>query len=348
MDFRPISLCNISYKIIAKIIAERIKATLSKFLTKDQHDFLQGRNILDAVASTQEGNFAIHSKKRDAIILKIDLRKVYDCIDWGFIRCLLAKVGLRASMKNWIMACVEKVNYAIIINEIPSSFFLASRGLHQGCPLSPLLFILAMNSLSLHINKAVKENRCHLLKICKKISISHNLFVDDIIMFGILCRLAWLCFYEILNNFQRATRLQINSTKSVIYHNDICQDEVDWLSALFGIEAQPTSLGIKYLGFQLKANGYSKADWQWIPDRYYKRISVWEYRCLSLAGRVILAQYVLNQLAIYWAHLYFLPASIIQSMNKLATNFIWGEQAGKRKYHLSKLSNISLPKSKGG
>lgn len=251
-------------------------------------------------------------------------------------------------MTNWIMACVEKVNYVIIINGIPSSFFLASKGLFQGCPLSPLLFILVMNSLSLHINKAVKENKCHPLKICRNISISHNLFVDDIIMFGILCRLTWLCFYEILNNFQRAIGLQINSTKSVIYHNDICQDEVDWLSALFGLEAQPISLGIKYLGFQLKANGYSKADWQGILDRYYKRISVWEYRCLSLAGRVILAQSVLNQLVVYWAHLYFLPTSIIQSMNKLTTNFIWGRQAGKTKYHLSKMSYISLPKSRGG
>lgn len=89
-------------------------------------------------------------------------------------------------------------------------------------------------------------------------------------------------------------------------------------------------------------------DWQWITDRYYKRISVWEYRCLSLAGRVILAQSVLNQLAVYWSHLFFLPASIIQSMNKLTANFIWGGQAGKRKFHLSKLSNISLPKNMGG
>eukprot|EP00253_Pinus_taeda_P022450 PITA_22450 len=87
------------------------------------------------------------------------------------------------------MACVEKVNYAVIINGIPSSFFPASRSLRQGCPLSPLLFILAMNTLSLHINKAIKEYRCHPLKICRSISISRNLFVDDIIMFGILCRL---------------------------------------------------------------------------------------------------------------------------------------------------------------
>jgi len=309
-DYRPISLCNISYKIISKIIAERIKAILSKCLSKDQHAFLQGRNILDVVANTQEGIFAIHSKKGDAIILKIDLRKAYDCVDYGFIRCLLAKVGLRARMINWIMACVEKVNYVIIINGIPSPFFSAYRGLRRGCPLSPLLFILAMNSLSLHINKAVRENRCQPLKICRNLSISHNLFVDDIIMFGILCKFTWLCFYGILFNFQKATGLQRNSAKSVIYHNDIYQEEVEWLSALFGMEVQPISDGIKYLGFQLKANGYSKVDWQWISDRFYKRISVWEYRCLSLAGRVTLVQSMLNQLAVYWSHLFFFQRAL--------------------------------------
>jgi len=93
-DFRPISLCNITFKIITKIIAERIKATLANFLTKDQHAFLKGRNILDVVANTQENLFTMLSKKSKAAILKIDLQKAYGCLDWGFIRCLLAKIGL--------------------------------------------------------------------------------------------------------------------------------------------------------------------------------------------------------------------------------------------------------------
>lgn len=109
-----------------------------------------------------------------------------------------------------------------------------------------------------------------------------------------LHRITWLCFYDILKNFQKETGLQINCSKSIIYHSDINQNDVDWLSALFGIEVQPISRGINYLGFLLKANGYSKADWQWILERYYKKISVWEYMCLSLASRVILAQSVLN------------------------------------------------------
>jgi len=347
-EFRPICLCNISFKIISKIIAGRIKDTLSRFLSKDQHGFLKGRNILDVVANTQEGLFFMHINKSEAVILKIDLRKAYDCLEWGFMRFLLAKIGLNSNMIRWIMACMENVNYDVIINGMPSSYFLAARGLRQGCSLSPLLFILAMDALSLQMNKAVLEGCCHPLKICRDNFISHNLFVDDILIFGMLCKLTWTCLHDILVRFQKATGLHINESKSSFFHNDANMDLIDFLSSLFGIGARSIKDGMKYLGFQLKACSYSKSDWLWILDRYYKRISRWEFKILTMAGRVVLAQLVLVQLAGYWAHLFYIPASIIHMLNRLTANFIWGGQSEKRKYHLTKLSDISLPKKLGG
>lgn len=209
-------MCNISFKIITKIIAERIKVFLASFLTKDQHAFLKGRNIMDAVAITQEILFSMLSNRTKAAILKIDLQRAYHCVHWGFIRCLLAKIGLKSMVINWIMACIEDVNYAIIINGFPTPFFSAERGLRQGCPLSPLLFILVMNSLSLHINKAVTEKTCKPVRICRNNFILHNLFVDDVLIFAMLCRVTWTCLNEILDRFQRATGLQINKSKSIM------------------------------------------------------------------------------------------------------------------------------------
>eukprot|EP00253_Pinus_taeda_P027284 PITA_27284 len=279
-DFRPISLCNISFKIISKIIAKRIKGTLATHLSKDQHSFLKGRNILDAVANTQECMYTMFSKDIDAAILKIDLQKAYDCIDWGYIRCLLAKIGLRLEMINWIMECIENVNHAININGIPSPYFLAERGLRQGCPLAPIIFILAMNTLSLHINKAVDEHRCRPIKT----------------------------------------------------------------AAMFGVVTCPLPNGITYLGFHLKANKYSAKDWEWLIERYYKKISSWEYKTLSLAGRVILSSAVLSQLSVYWAHFFYLPSFTIQRLNKITANFIWGGLSAHRKFHLVKMDAISIPK----
>lgn len=346
--FRPISLCNITFKIITKNIAERIKSTLTCFLSKDQHAFLKGRNILDVVANTQESLYSMFTNKSNASILKIDLQRAYDSLDWGFIRCLLAKIGLRSNNIKWIMACVENVSYVIIINGIPSPFFHAERGLRQRCPLSPLLFILTTNSLSVHINIAFNENRCRPLKICRNNYISHNLFVDDVLIFAMLCRITWSYLHVILKRFQDATGLHINKSKSTLFHNDINMETTEWVSRLFGIEMKSIKNGFKYLGFHLKAKGYSKAYWLWIIDRYHKKISIWEYRSLSLAGRIILAQAVLTQMVVYWAHLFSLPASIIQNMNKITANFIWGGKSEQRKYHLVKMDKLSKPKNSGG
>lgn len=128
----------------------------------------------------------------------------------------------------------------------------------------------------------------------------------------------------VLNRFQSATGLYINKAKSVLFCNDINMEMVNWISELFGIELRTIKDGLEYLGFQLKANNYSKVDWQWLIDRLYKKISTWEYKCLSLSGRIILTQAVLSQLVVYWAHIFFFPASIIHKMNKIYANFIWG------------------------
>lgn len=297
---------------------------------------------------TQECLFSIISKDIDAAIMKIDLTKAYDCVDWGFLRILLAKIGLRSQCINLIMACVENVKYVVIINGIPSTFFKAERGLRQGCPLSPLLFILVMDTLSNQIRKVVSEQRCRPVKICKDISLSHNLFVDDVLIFSMLCRMSWRCLHDILFKFQSASVLVINKVKSMLYHNDSDMDTVLWIADLFGILQSSIRGGFKYLGFSLKAKGYGKRDWCWLIDRFFKKISGWESRFLSLAGRLILVQAVLTQLSVYWAHLFHIPASIVKKMCSIAGNFLWGGKSYQSNIKLVKMESISRPKKNGG
>eukprot|EP00253_Pinus_taeda_P010868 PITA_10868 len=346
-DFRPISLCNISFKIISKIIAERMKGILAIHLTSDQHAFLKGRNIMDAAASTQECIHSIFSNNLDGAILKIDLQKAYDCIDWGFIRCLLAHIGIRPDMIMWIMACIENVNYAININGIPTSFFTAGRGLRQGCPLAPIIFILVMNSLSLHINNAVNDHRCSPIRISRHISLSHNLFVDDILLCAMLQRPSWQCLLDIMINFQKATGLIINKKKSTLYFNGANNDLINTIADMFEVQSLPIRNGISYLGFHLKPK-YMSSDWEWLVQRYYNKISSWEFRTLSLAGRVTLIVAVLTQLSVYWAHLFFIPTCIIRRLNQLTACYIWGGKTIHQKFHLARMKDISIPKQQGG
>jgi len=234
-DFKPISLCNAIYKIISKIIAERIRGNLSTHISKEQHGFLSGRNILEAVAIAQEALHSVQTKNIGAAILKIDLKKAYDSLDWSYLRCLLIKIGLNDMCAKWIMACVEGINFAILINGYPTSFFSAERGLRQGCSLSPLLFILVMDTISLHLKRVVASGNINPLSISRGNSFTHNLFVDDVLLFAMLCRQSWHIMHAILKSFQRATGLYINEGKSSFHFGKVNMDKMDYISQLYNI-----------------------------------------------------------------------------------------------------------------
>lgn len=170
------------------------------------------------------------------------------------------------------MACVENVNFSILINGLPTNFFAVVRGLRQGCSLSPLLFILAMDSLSLHINGAVRENKFKPIRICRGYYISHSLFIDDITIFGMICRLSWQCVHDILRKFQNAYGIYINEGKSSFFFDVEDLESLDFLSTLFNIGTKSLKEGIKYLGFHLIPTGYKSSNWLWLTDMFYKRI----------------------------------------------------------------------------
>jgi hypothetical protein len=152
-DYRPIALCNLCYKLTAKVNANRLKPILSKSLSSEQLNFLKGRHILDAIGTAQECIHSIKHKKIQELILKLDLKKSYDCVSWDFLRLILIKTSFSLHTINWIMSYVVNSSFSVLINGEASSFFQCEHGLRQGCPLSPLLFILFMESFNLLLKK---------------------------------------------------------------------------------------------------------------------------------------------------------------------------------------------------
>ena len=140
--FRPISLCNTSYNIVTKIIASRLKKILLAIIPKNQGEFIKERKILDNILLVQE---AIHSscqRKERGMIIKLDLENSFDRVRHKFLIKVMEKMGFAQGFISWIKACIGSPRIAPLVNGQVAGFFQVSKGMRQGCPLSPLLYVI--------------------------------------------------------------------------------------------------------------------------------------------------------------------------------------------------------------
>lgn len=259
-DFRPISLCNCLYKIMAKILVNRLKPILSAHISPEQFTFLQHRHIHEAIGTTQELLHSMKSKNLKGMILKVDLSKAFDRASLLYIRMLLTHLGFPYMFIKRVMSCISYASYSVLLNGSPTPFFTAERGLKQGCPLSPLLFLLIMEGLSRLIGTEHRRGRITRIKITENCSLTHLLFVDDVLIFlnGSLANTSSLHLAFDLS--QKATGMIINVHKSTLIAIGCSQHEVFYNRHRFPFPSHPMEEGMKYLGFRVNHGGYKIVD----------------------------------------------------------------------------------------
>ena len=183
--FRPIALCNTIYKIFSKVIANRLKVLMLKLISKEQMGFVPGRSILDGILIIQE---AIHSAgidKEACMFMKLDIQKAYDMVDWRFLCKVLEAFGFSKQWVNLIFKFISTPKISVLINGTPEGFFEISRGIRQGDPLSPSLFILMVESFGRAISDAYQKRRISGISITKNLpNITHQQYADDTILLG--------------------------------------------------------------------------------------------------------------------------------------------------------------------
>ena len=155
-DFRPISLVGAMYKIISKVLANWLRTILPKLISSSQNAFVQRRQIIDSVLIANEILDSRSKQGTPGVLCKLDIAKAYNHVNWEFLIYLLKRCGFSMKWCDWIWYCISPVRFSILVNGCPECFFESSRGIRQGDPLSPLLFVLVMKSLSKLMERATR------------------------------------------------------------------------------------------------------------------------------------------------------------------------------------------------
>ncbi|CAN1125969.1 LINE-1 reverse transcriptase homolog [Linum perenne] len=268
-QFRPIGLCNVVYKLVTKCLANRIQGSMASLVHHTQSSFVPGRHITDNIIILQE---VVHSMmgmkgRNGQMILKIDLAKAYDRVEWSFLNDTLLAAGFPKEFVDLTMACVTTANFQVLWNGGLTENFKPTRGLRQGCPLSPYLFTLCIDRLSHLINSVVQENRWKPIKIGRNGPLlSHLFFADDLILFGEATELQGDVVMDCLQTFCSASGQLVSHEKSVVFfspnsNRELCRN----ISTNLAIP-MTRDLG-RYLGVPVLHGRITRNTYQPILDR---------------------------------------------------------------------------------
>ena len=150
--FRPISLCNASYKIFSKLLAKRLKPLLEKSISPFQGGFVKGRHILENVIQVQEAMYSSFHRQEKGMLIKLNMADGFDRVKLSFLYSVLHYFGFSHAFINLIKSCIDKPWIAPLVNGRPTKIFQASMGLRQGCLLSSFLYIIMVYSLSIKLS----------------------------------------------------------------------------------------------------------------------------------------------------------------------------------------------------
>ncbi|KAL0303517.1 UNVERIFIED_CONTAM: putative mitochondrial protein [Sesamum radiatum] len=212
--YRPISLGN----IVSEAIANRLKPWLDTIISPFQSAFVSGHLITDNVLLDFKKNHFLHthSKGRKHFMdLKLDISKGYDIAEWSFLWQVLGKLHFPCDFIEFIMLCVSSVSYSFVLSGKQFGTIITQQGLHQGDPLSPYLFLLCTESLSLLFLVARERGTIPEVAVCRGApSISHLLFADDTMVFipANMDMVQHVC--HLLDTYKLASGQEINLHKS--------------------------------------------------------------------------------------------------------------------------------------
>lgn len=348
--FHPIILCNTLYKLVAKILEDRLKDVWSILISPYQTSFIPGRRSSDNVILCQEfiHSFRYTRAKKGAIMIKVDLEKAYDRLEWSLIEESLIDAGIPNNLTKVIMSLVTSSSCRLLWNGDIANEIKQSRGLRQGCPLSRYLFVLCAERLGQWLSKKAAEGRLQRVKASRHgPGLNYLFFAHDLLLFSEAREEQLLCIKEGLELFCNCSGQRVNFLKSSMVISSIIQSmEAKRLSTLMGIPVR-NKIG-KYLGHIIIQDGNNRERHKDILQWIQSRVDGWKLKSLSKAGRLTLAQSVLNSTPIFNMQLERLHNWVHKELDRVSRHCVWGTSKERRAIHLLSREVLSMPKCSGG
>nr|XP_025677258.2 uncharacterized protein LOC112777171 isoform X2 [Arachis hypogaea] len=349
-DFCPISLCNVVYKVITKVLVNRLRPFLTEIISPLQGGFIPGRGAPDNIIITQEIlHFMKQTKSRKGTLaFKIDLEKAYDRIDWRFLEHTLGKFGFPSATIRLIMTCVRASSLNLLWNGNRLDSFAPRRGLRQGDPMSSYLFVLCMERLAGYIANQVDSGLWDPVAVTRGgPRISHLMFADDLLLFCKAQKSQVECVMHAFQSFCRASEMKINLDKSkVLCSKNVNNRRKELFTGVSSIRFTQ-DLG-KYLGVNLHHARVTRAPFNGIVDKIKGRLANWKGRLLNRAGRLCLINSVAASIPTYQMQVSLFPSSVSDKITSMMRLFLWKGKVDGRGLSLTNWNTVVTPKKFGG
>ncbi|KAM0914874.1 hypothetical protein ACQ4PT_011243 [Festuca glaucescens] len=284
-DYRPISLMHGVAKLFMKVFVVRLAKRIAELVGEGQSAFIRGRSIQDNFLYVQRIIWHFHRARSPLVFLKLDIARAFDSVSWPYPLSMLRARSFSARWCDWVAMMLATSSSRVILNGVVGPRFLHRHGVRQGDPLSPLLFILAIEPLHRLFDLATEAGLLSPLH-GRKARLRCFLYAVDAAVFLNLVRFEMAHVHAILQSFGAASGLHVNLAKSTVY--GICYQDLDLADIVSPLQASTGSFPCRYLGLPLSFRRPRQIDFQPLIDKLGSRLARWKLHLLSYAGRVIL------------------------------------------------------------
>jgi hypothetical protein len=345
-DYRPISLIHLVAKIFAKVLSLRLAPRLDSLVSNNQNAFITGRSLHDNFVLVRQSAKLLHHLGAPRILLKLDLAKAFDSLSWPFLFEALRHYGFGDRFLEWLSILLSSASTRVLLNGEPGPPVWHRRGLRQGDPLSPQLFVLAVDVLGSLFKRATElgiMQQLHPRKMIPPIS----LYADDVVLFCHPIPGDIEAVKEILHLFGRVSGLNVNFTKSTASLLRCNHDDAAPLLAQLGCPI--VELPITYLGIPLTLRRPTAAQLQPIVDNIASRLPTWKAGLMSKPGRLAMVKAVLSAIPIHQLLAYAPPKKTLKMIEKIKRGFLWAGRAAANGGHCHvNWKRVCRPISYGG